>query len=73
MRQAPSLQRRHFVLIADVLKLSAAPPDVVRAFCARLRSTNSQFDAVKFIEAATAVRQTAQQLHSSRCVERARA
>ena len=46
------MTRQHFQFIADVLRNSNAPTDVVLAFADELATTNSRFDREKFLTAA---------------------
>lgn len=47
------MQKRHFTLIADVLKNNAASPELVRAMADALASTNPLFKRERFMDAAT--------------------
>lgn len=49
-----AFQKRHYEFIAGVLRANQADPKMVEAFADALKSTNWLFKREKFIEAATA-------------------
>ncbi len=57
MKAPPSMQRRHFQYIAEIIASSGQPAETrlwwAKRFAGALRATNSGFDTDRFLQAAT--------------------